>query len=71
MSGGSSSRYPPGNRFEEPFELKLSSPSPFTPADAPGANVGRLLGVIENVEKGVMVGLPQAPRGLKIILSGK
>jgi hypothetical protein len=66
LSGGSASRYPPGNRFEEPFDLKLNAGSSLT-LEGPGANVGRLLTVAESVRKGVMVGVPQTPRGLQII----
>jgi hypothetical protein len=51
LSGGSPSRYPPGNRFDEPFDAKLNATAP-APADSPGANVARLLAVARAVETG-------------------
>ena len=69
LSGGSSSRYPPGNRFEEPFDPRPSSS--LTNSSGTGANVARVLAVADNVVRGVMTVVPQAPRGLRIIGSGK
>jgi hypothetical protein len=69
LSGGSSSRYPPGNRFEEPFDPQASSSLANT--SAPGANISRLMSLADNVVRGVMTVAPQPPRGLRIIGSGK
>jgi len=57
LSGGTSSRYPSGNRFEEPFDLKLTS----APASAPvqGADVGHLLPLVETIQSGVAVTIPR------------
>ena len=69
LSGGSSSRYPPGNRFEEPFDAR--PPSSLANGNGPGANVARVMTVADNVTRGVMTVVPQAPRGLRISGSGK
>jgi len=74
LSGGNPSRYPGGNRFETPFLLGLgvangagllSDPRPA------GADVARLQPLLDTVPKGLMTGLPQAPKNLRIISSGK
>jgi len=70
LSGGTPSRYPPGNRFDVPFDAKLTAGITIDP-NAAGANVGKLLQVIETVSKGLMIGVPQSPRNLRIISSGK
>jgi hypothetical protein len=64
LSGGNSSRYPPGNTFEEPFDIKATSSS----GQRPGANVFVLLRAMEGVKQGSMP--PTAPTGLhQVILS--
>jgi hypothetical protein len=68
LSGGTSSRYPAGNRFEEPFDLKLNSPAA---SEGPGANIARLLPLLDSVPKGFMTGVPQPPHGLRIVSSVK
>jgi hypothetical protein len=70
LSGGTPSRYPPGNRFDVPFDAKLTAGVTID-LNAAGANVGKLLQVIETVSKGLMIGVPQSPRNLRIISSGK
>jgi hypothetical protein len=66
LSGGSSSRYPPGNTFEEPFDIKATSSS----GQRPGANVYALLRAMEGVKQGSMP--PSAPTGLhQVILSAR
>ena len=71
LSGGASSRYPPGNRFDAGFSLNLTAAPASAAAPAVGANVGKLLPLLDNVTKGLMVGSPQPPRGLRIISKGK
>jgi hypothetical protein len=66
MSGGTASRYPPGNRFDAPFDARMT-PGLATDAGAPGANVSKLLQVIDTVTKGSMVGVPRTPRNLRIV----
>jgi hypothetical protein len=63
LSGGNGSRYPPGNRFEKPFDAGLTaaasaSPTVSTPTAA-GADVARMLGFITPIRTGVMVDVPQ------------
>ena len=70
LSGGPASRYPPGNRFDDGFTLNLTSPST-TLVQGPGANLARLLPLLQSVPNGLMVGIPQAPRNLRIISPGK
>jgi len=60
---------PPGNRFEEPFDAR--PPSSLATGNGPGANVARVMAVADNVTRGVMTVVPQAPRGLRISGSGK
>jgi hypothetical protein len=71
LSGGTSSRYPPGNRFDAGFSLNLATAAASDAAPAVGANVAKLLPLLDNVTKGLMVGAPQPPRGLRIISKGK
>jgi hypothetical protein len=68
LSGGISSRYPPGNRFDEPFELSLNAPAAAN-APALGANVGRLVQMIDTIRRGIMAVPPQAPRNVRIVIS--
>jgi hypothetical protein len=70
LSGGPASRYPPGNRFDDGFTLNLTSPAAAS-ANGPGANLARLLPLLQSVPNGLMLGIPQAPRNLRIISSGK
>lgn len=66
LSGGTASRYPPGNRFDTPFDARLTAGATTDPS-APGANVGRLLSLADTITSGLMIGLPQSPRNLRII----
>jgi hypothetical protein len=66
LSGGSSSRYPAGNRFEEPFDVRLPT-GPSVAAQGPGANLWNLLAVMENVRKGLMTEAPERPRSVRVI----
>jgi len=65
LSGGNSSRYPPGNRYEEPFDINrfnvVGAPA------GPGANLRMLLSMIENIQKGVIVEVPETPRQVRVI----
>jgi len=70
LSGGPAGRYPAGNRFNDGFTLNLTSAA-VTAGDGPGANLARLLPLLQAVPNGVMLGIPQAPRNLRIISSGK
>jgi hypothetical protein len=70
LSGGNSSRYPPGNRFEEPFVLNLpplgSATSPVPPPI--GANLPLMVRVIDWAQRGLMPGnAPERPNGLRSI----
>ena len=68
LSGGSSSQYPPGNRFEEPFDMKLpTGPGSATSAPETGANLRVLLSIIENVVRGVGVRVPDPPGGVRVV----
>ena len=69
LSGGSSSRYPAGNTFEEPFDPKLT-PGAVVASGAPGANVGGLLPLIDTITRGYMVLPPQSPRNLRVLGGG-
>jgi hypothetical protein len=70
LSGGPASRYPTGNRFDDGFTLNLTSAA-VAASDGAGANLARLLPLLQAVPNGVMLGIPQAPRNLRIISSGK
>jgi hypothetical protein len=70
LSGGTASRYPPGNHFEAPFNARLTSGFTVDP-QAPGANVGKLLPLTGSITQGLMVGVPQSPKNLRIISLGK
>jgi len=70
LSGGPASRYPPGNRFDDGFKLNLTSAAAAA-GDGPGANLARLLPLLQAVPNGLMIGIPQSPRNLRIISSGK
>ncbi len=73
LSGGDPSRYPPGNRFETPFDLGLITTANVSLVSAPpvGANVAKLKPLLDTVPKGIMTGLPQPPKNLRITSSGK
>lgn len=66
LSGGTASRYPPGNQFETPFDTRMTAGVTIDPG-APGANISKLLPMLDHVANGVMIGLPQAPKNLRII----
>jgi hypothetical protein len=68
LSGGSSSRYPPGNRFEEPFDISLTgSPGSASALIGRGANVRMLLSAMQSVRSGLLVIRPDAPDGVRVI----
>ena len=73
LSGGTSSRYPSGNRFEEPFEVKLpTGPLPaLASAQATGANLWNLVVIMDAVQKGSLTDFPQPPPRLRVISSGQ
>ena len=66
IRGGNSSRYPAGNRFEEPFEVKIPAGTAFV--GGPGANIRMLLAMAENVRKGLLVEFPAPPSSVRVIL---
>jgi hypothetical protein len=72
LSGGTASRYPPGNRFDSGFTLDLAPRAGGAQA-APdvGANLAKLLPLLETVPSGLMTAAPRPPRGLRIISKGK
>jgi hypothetical protein len=61
LSGGTSSKYPAGNRFEEPFDP--------THTGNAGADVARLLRMVESIKSGLMTLAPDPPQGLQVISS--
>jgi hypothetical protein len=61
LSGGTASRYPPGNRFQVPFNSRLTAGVAADPLGT-GANVARLLPLLETILDGLMIGQPQSPR---------
>ncbi len=63
LSGGNPAKYPPGNRFEVPFDASTAGPA--------GADVAKLRPLLDSVPKGLMTGVPQSPKNLRIISSGK
>jgi hypothetical protein len=69
LSGGNPSKYPAGNRFETPFNPGIAvtngSAIVATPPEA-GADVGKLRALFDTVPRGVMSGVPQPPKNLKI-----
>lgn len=68
LSGGSSSRYPPGNMFQEPFDTRATE----AVVQGPGANVYRLLRVMDNVIQGLLPGdRPERPKNLQFISSAR
>lgn len=67
LSGGARSRYPAGNRFDEPFDPKLTPGSPPN-ADGSGANIPRLLPLLQSIPAGVMTAVPQPPERLRIVI---
>ena len=66
ISGGTASLYPPGNRFDTPFDARIRPGAAFDP-NTPGANVPKLLSLIDIVTNGLMVGVPHTPKNLRII----
>jgi hypothetical protein len=68
LSGGSSSRYPAGNTYQEPFEIRWPTASdPLTAATGPGASLRLIVNAIDNVQRGVLVVPPQRPDRVRII----
>lgn len=70
LSGGNSSKYPAGNRFENPFDAGLTasvSASTSTGPRPPGAEVARLMALTETIRTGVMSAAPQPPGGVRIV----
>jgi hypothetical protein len=71
LSGGSSSRYPSGNRFDAPFDPGISGATltalGLSTAPKPGADIGTLAKLLTAVPGGVMTALPAPPRNLHII----
>jgi hypothetical protein len=70
LSGGSASRYPAGNRFDVPFDNGLATASSST-VPSTGANVAKLMPLLTTVPQGLMTGVPQAPKNVRIISSGR
>ena len=70
LSGGPASRYPPGNRFDDGFKLNLTIAAGAA-GNGPGANLARLLPLLQAIPNGLMIGIPQSPRNLRIISPGK
>jgi hypothetical protein len=68
LSGGTSSKYPAGNRFETPFDAGMSAATTAEPRPA-GADMAKLRPLLENVPRGLMTGVPQPPKGLLIVIS--
>jgi hypothetical protein len=74
LSGGNPARYPAGNRFETPFNsgITFTSGSAIVAAPQPaGADVGKLRPLFDTVPRGIMTGVPQPPKNLRITSSGK
>jgi hypothetical protein len=69
LSGGPSSKYPAGNRFDGTFTLRLTAAAT-SDAQGAGANLSKLLPLFDAVPKGLMIGIPMAPTNLRIISSG-
>lgn len=70
LSGGNSSKYPPGNRFDNPFDAGLTasvSASTSTGPRPPGAEVARLMALTETIRTGVMSAAPHPPGGVRIV----
>lgn len=69
LSGGNSSKYPAGNRFENPFDAGLTaSASPSTSGPRPpGADVPRLLALTTTIRAGLMTAAPRPPGGVRIV----
>lgn len=74
LSGGNPSKYPVGNRFELPFDLGITFTDGSAVVSDPrqtGADLTKLRPLFETVPSGLMTGVPQPPRNLRIISSGK
>jgi hypothetical protein len=68
LSGGSSTRYPAGNSYQEPFEIKWpQAGDPITAFVGPGADLRLLMMVMENVQRGLMIERPSQPDRVRII----
>ena len=70
LSGGNSSRYPPGNRFDSPFNAGLTaaaSTSPAAGARGAGADAARMLGFVAAIRSGLMTSIPQPPANFRIV----
>ena len=74
LSGGNPAKYPAGNRFDTPFTAGLApttGSAVISSAQQAGADVSRLRSLLDTVPKGLMTGVPQPPKNLKITSSGK
>jgi hypothetical protein len=68
LSGGNSSKYPAGNRFDNPFNAGLTGPAPSSTASRPpGADVTRLLARVAAIRAGSMPAGPHRPAGVRIV----
>ena len=65
ISGGVSSKYPPGNRFNVPFQITV--PGGTAPFQGSGANLRLLQIVAENVQRGLQIEIPPPPNAVRII----
>jgi hypothetical protein len=62
FSGGNPAKYPAGNRFDVPFDPDVT---------VTGADAGKLRPLLETIPKGLMVGVLQPPKNLRITSSAK
>ena len=70
LSGGPSSKYPAGNRFDTPFETGLSGAgTTFAGTDGMpvGADILRVRPLLDSIPSGIMTSPPQTPKSLRII----
>lgn len=70
LSGGNSSKYPAGNRFEIPFDSGVSALASSSPAAGPrpaGADVPRLLALAAAIRTGLMTAALQPPAGVRVV----
>ena len=70
LSGGPSSKYPAGNRFDGTFTLELSLAAASDTRGA-GASLSKLLPLLDAVPKGLMIGIPLSPSNLRITSSDR
>jgi hypothetical protein len=68
LSGGNASKYPGGNRFDTPFDTGLSTVAAAAPRPD-GADMAKLRPLLDTVPRGVMTGVPQPPKGLRLVIS--